>query len=313
MKIKTMAVLLGSLLFCSHATAEELQNPENEQKQDNAEQPEKSKETDSQDIKQNTPPAVTVTEEIPYDEYINNQNDLKRKYLRENWRKHPNAKEVNGITYLEFEGKKKRTSGHLFMIPSWGDMAKLVPLAKIAAEKNFDTFIFFPVPELNEQIPYSEEKNAINQESRYLEYIGTAISTIGSHERSNLILLDGNTAGWLIDKITNNELLKADAIILLDVFYKDQNANAVLADYFAGFKGFTLDLLTKESNNRLNEAFSKRKFLCEKEGKPPMLTKSFKSDDREEMERYFSNYLKKTDFTLLPPRKKEGRKNSASK
>ena len=131
----------------------------------------------------------------------------------------------------------------------------------------------------------------------YLQYVSATLETIGAHDQSNLILLEGNTAGWLIQQLTDGELLKPDAVILMNAFYRDRDANSMLAEYFSSFKGYTLDLVTTDSNNWLNEAFSRRKFVCEKQEKPKGATRFFKSEDPEETGRMFGRYLRKTDFS----------------
>lgn len=243
--------------------------------------------------------------EVSFEEYLTHLYTNKKNILKETWSKYPYVKEVNGISYLEFEGKEKHTKGHIFMFPSWGQIAKLIPFAKIGANQNYDTFIFLPLPEINQQIPFGEEQNKDPHIDQFLQYVDAALSTIGTHEKANIILLSGGVTGWILPQITNGEMIKTDGLILFDAFYKDRDANAVLAEYFSNYKGFTLDLISIESNNWLNEAVSKRKFICEKEGKAPMLLKTIKSDDQEELEQKFSNYLKKTDFTLLQPKKKK--------
>ena len=83
----------------------------------------------------------------------------------------------------------------------------------------------------------------------------------------------------------------------MNAFYRDRDANSMLAEYFSTFKGYTLDLVTTDSNNWLNEAFSRRKFVCEKQEKPKGATRFFKSEDPEETGRMFGRYLRKTDFS----------------
>lgn len=243
-------------------------------------------------------PQSTPAVQLSFDEYLTADHEHRKKLQREKWSSHPNAREVNGITYLEFEGKHKKTKGHLFMFPQWGSVASVLDLAKIAADSNFDTFIFLPGPELEDRIPYDDEDQTNAQiAASYLQYVSATLETIGAHDQSNLILLEGNTAGWLIQQLTDGELLKPDAVILMNAFYRDRDANSMLAEYFSTFKGYTLDLVTTDSNNWLNEAFSRRKFVCEKQEKPKGATRFFKSEDPEETGRMFGRYLRKTDFS----------------
>ena len=110
------------------------------------------------------------------------------------------------------------------MFPQWGSVASVLDLAKIAADSNFDTFIFLPGPELEDRIPYDDEDQTNAQTAAsYLQYVSATIETIGTHDQSNLILLEGNTAGWLIQQLTDGELLKPDAVILMNAFYRDRD------------------------------------------------------------------------------------------
>ena len=68
-------------------------------------------------------PQSTPAVQISFDEYLTADHEHRKKLQREKWSNHPNAREVNGITYLEFEGKHKKTKGHLFMFPQWGSVA----------------------------------------------------------------------------------------------------------------------------------------------------------------------------------------------
>ncbi len=267
---------------------------EEAQKEDQSK--EKKDQTELQNDKATNDSAPKVEEN--FDQY--KEQDLKLRSARviDDWKKSPHFREVNGINHLEFEASGKG-KGHIFIFPSWNTTFQAVNLAKIAAQQNYDCFVFFPIPNLNNISPSSEDETSKEPIlSKYLEYSEIAISTIGVHEKANIYLSEGNTLSWLLSGIEQGQIPEPDGIIALNAFYRDEDSNSILAEQLSSYQGYFLDIITHENNPWLNDAEQKRKFLLNKKGKSGKKARFVKSEDLETIEIRYSSYLKNTNFSI---------------
>ena len=288
--LKSSLVALLPFILASHHCLAEEETAEQSAKQN----VEKAAGNDKKNSSQTQKETGTSGDFASYEEQ-----DLKQRSIRvrEDWKDTPSYREVNGLSYLEFESARK-SRGHFFLFPSWNTTYQAVSLARLASSQDFDSFVFFPQPDLDKITPSSEnQKQKESVLSKYLEYAEVAISTIGSHERTNIYLGEGNTLSWILSGIEEGRIPEPDGIIALNAFYRDQDSNTILAEQISTCSGNFLDIITYDDNNWLQDAARKRLFLLKKSGKSKLKIRIINSSDKDYIYNRFSAYMKKTDFS----------------
>lgn len=253
--------------------------------------------SENSDTKKETENVRKSIPEENYETYLNTLNEQQRKYLKENWSRHKNAREANGVLFIEYESAKPKSSGHIFFFPDWYTTHQMIRLAETGSDKGYDCFIFLPVPEVAGHLPNSEDNAEIaGIKDAFLNYVKASIDTIGAHDKINIVLSAGDTISWILTGIEEGLILRPDGMIAYNAAYRDPDANTFVATQLSTFKGVFADIVTKESNSYLNDAVEKRTFMLKKQGRKPSTFKLIKCADLCELDKSFGAYLKKTKF-----------------
>lgn len=242
-------------------------------------------------------PAAAVPQES-YSEYLEKKESARRRHLIETWSKHPHFRNVNGVYYLEFESAKPKCKGHAFFFPDTLGMPSMVPLANIASSAGFDAFIFLPMSDLSGTFPGMEEGQSQAGEE-FKATAAAALGTIGNHKKANVIIAGGATSGYLLELIAQTGENVPNGFALVNGFYANDDANEVLASSISEFEGAVGDFSSARNNSWLASAMSKRVFLLNKKGLPPVFRRIVIEPDNEMFLKDFATWMAKTDFVAL--------------
>jgi hypothetical protein len=232
-----------------------------------------------------------------YETYISTLNEQQRKYLKESWSKHKKAREANGVLFIEYESAKPKSRGHIFFFPSWTTTHQMLKLAETGSSNGYDCFVFLPIPEISEHLPNSENNDEITSvKSAFLNYVKASVDTIGTHDKTNLILCAGETLSWVLSGIEESLIFNPNGLIAYNATYRDLESNSYVATQLSTYKGFFADIITTDSNSYLNDAVEKRTFMLKKQGRKPSSFKVIKCDDTDELIKSFGAYVRKTRF-----------------
>lgn len=248
---------------------------------------------------------TSIIQEENFEEYQQKVLKHAQKILKEKWIKHPKAKEINGISFIEFESAISSSNGHVFIYPDWNDIYKFLPYGSILSARGFDTFLFLPQIKIENILPNDENEDAISKISNELiSYVDVSTNTIGEHDKTNIIFVSGKIPAWILPTLLETRDQNINAIFLLNSYYPNMESNAYLADMISSFSGKILDIITTDSNSWLNDAHQQRKFVMRKKGK--LTNKNYQqiiSNDLEENLRQFNSYLLNKDFKIYKTKK----------
>lgn len=253
--------------------------------------------TDESSAEKKAAPAAIMPQET-FAEYLEKKESARKRHLLDAWSKHPHFRNVNGVYYLEFESAKPNCKGHTFFFPDPSGMPSMVPLANIASNAGFDSFIFLPISDISGTFPGMEQ----GESQAGAEFKATAVAalgTIGNHKKANVIIAGGATGGYMLELLAQSEINEPNGLALVNAFYADDDANDLLAASVAEFEGAVGDFSSVKNNSHLASAMSKRIFLLRKKGLPPIFRRIVIESDNEMFQKDFATWLTRTDFVAM--------------
>nr|WP_321239993.1 DUF3530 family protein [uncultured Tolumonas sp.] len=202
-----------------------------------------------------TASAAEPTEQDP--EYLIQQQD---------WQKHPDARQFGQNWVLLHKSEQSFELGVAILLPEWQKTASLLPLSQALSRQGFDCVILLPTPQQQAVNPGDEkQQEAINKQlelwSSRLASVDENLNVSGGHR---LVLAQGSSAVWLGQLLNADKLNKPDAIILLNAFYPDKQANLLQATQLSSSTLPILDLYQEEHSNWLTQAAQQRKIAAKR-------------------------------------------------
>ncbi len=169
----------------------------------------------------------------------------------EAWQRHPDARQFGQDWVLVHKSEQSYQQGIAIILPEWQQTASLLPLSKALSKQGFDCVILLPTPAQLKINPGDEkQQEPIQQQlelwSSRLSGVDENMTTSGGHR---LLIAQGSSAVWLGQLLAADKINKPDALVLLNAFYPDQQANNLQATQLSSSIYPTLDLYQENLSN----------------------------------------------------------------
>lgn len=203
-------------------------------------------------------PATSAAEPTEQDpEYLAQQQD---------WQQHPDARQFGQNWVLLHKSEQSFELGVAIFLPEWQQTASLLPLSQALSRQGFDCVILLPTPQQQAVNPGDEkQQEAISKQlelwSSRLASVDENLNVSGGHR---LLVAQGSSAVWLGQLLNADKINKPDAIILLNAFYPDKQANLLQATQLSSSTLPILDLYQEEHGNWLTQAAQQRKIAAKR-------------------------------------------------
>ena len=205
-----------------------------------------------------TEPAASAAEPTEQDpEYLAQQQD---------WQQHPDARQFGQNWVLLHKSEQSYQLGVAIFLPEWQQTASLLPLSQALSRQGFDCVILLPTPQQQTVNPGDEkQQEAITKQlelwsSRFAS-VDENLNASGGHR---LLLAQGSSAVWLGQLLNADKINKPDAVILLNAFYPDKQANLLQATQLSSSTLPVLDLYQAERSNWLTQAAQQRQIAVKR-------------------------------------------------
>lgn len=201
------------------------------------------------------PPAADASNQDP--QYLSQQQD---------WQQHPDAHQLGNEWVLLHKSEQSYQIGVAIILPEWQQTASVLPLSKALSQQGFDCVILLPTPQQQTINPSDEkQQEAITEQ---LELLSSRFAVVDENvtvpNGHRLLLAQGSGAVWLGQLLTADKINKPDAIVLLNAFYPDKQANQLQATQFSTSTLPVFDLYQTERNNWLTQAAQQRQIAAKR-------------------------------------------------
>ena len=217
--------------------------------------------TASPDTPENTTSAASAAEPTESDPEYTTQ--------AEAWQKHPDARQFGQEWVLVHKSEQSYQQGIAIILPEWQQTASLLPLSKALSRQGFDCVILLPTPAQIKINPGDEkQQEAVQQQlelwSNRLSGVDENMPASGGHR---LLIAQGSSAVWLGQLLAADKLNKPDALVLLNAFYPDQQANNLQATQLSSSIYPVLDLYQENRSNWLIQTAQQRQLATKRSAK----------------------------------------------
>ena len=217
--------------------------------------------TASPDTPENTTSAASAAEPTESDPEYTTQ--------AEAWQKHPDARQFGQEWVLVHKSEQSYQQGIAIILPEWQQTASLLPLSKALSQQGFDCVILLPTPAQIKINPGDEkQQEAVQQQlelwSNRLSGVDENMPASGGHR---LLIAQGSSAVWLGQLLAADKLNKPDALVLLNAFYPDQQANNLQATQLSSSIYPVLDLYQENRSNWLIQTAQQRQLATKRSAK----------------------------------------------
>ena len=217
--------------------------------------------TASSDTPENTTSAASAAEPTESDPEYTTQ--------AEAWQKHPDARQFGQEWVLVHKSEQSYQQGIAIILPEWQQTASLLPLSKALSQQGFDCVILLPTPAQIKINPGDEkQQEAVQQQlelwSNRLSGVDENMPASGGHR---LLIAQGSSAVWLGQLLAADKLNKPDALVLLNAFYPDQQANNLQAIQLSSSIYPVLDLYQENRSNWLIQTAQQRQLATKRSAK----------------------------------------------
>jgi len=217
--------------------------------------------TASSDTPENTTSAASAAEPTESDPEYTTQ--------AEAWQKHPDARQFGQEWVLVHKSEQSYQQGIAIILPEWQQTASLLPLSKALSRQGFDCVILLPTPAQIKINPGDEkQQEAVQQQlelwSNRLSGVDENMPASGGHR---LLIAQGSSAVWLGQLLAADKLNKPDALVLLNAFYPDQQANNLQAIQLSSSIYPVLDLYQENRSNWLIQTAQQRQLATKRSAK----------------------------------------------
>ncbi len=217
--------------------------------------------TASSDTPENTTSAASAAEPTESDPEYTTQ--------AEAWQKHPDARQFGQEWVLVHKSEQSYQQGIAIILPEWQQTASLLPLSKALSRQGFDCVILLPTPAQIKINPGDEkQQEAVQQQlelwSNRLSGVDENMPASGGHR---LLIAQGSSAVWLGQLLAADKLNKPDALVLLNAFYPDQQANNLQATQLSNSIYPVLDLYQENRSNWLIQTAQQRQLATKRSAK----------------------------------------------
>ena len=217
--------------------------------------------TASPDTPENTTSAASAAEPTESDPEYTTQ--------AEAWQKHPDARQFGQEWVLVHKSEQSYQQGIAIILPEWQQTASLLPLSKALSRQGFDCVILLPTPAQIKINPGDEkQQEAVQQQlelwSNRLSGVDENMPASGGHR---LLIAQGSSAVWLGQLLAADKLNKPDALVLLNAFYPDQQANNLQATQLSNSIYPVLDLYQENRSNWLIQTAQQRQLATKRSAK----------------------------------------------
>lgn len=205
---------------------------------------------------------------LPADEPAATNQDPDVYWQSQDWQEAGSAQKIGNQVLIQHKSEQGYRLGLALLLPDWQQVADLLPLSHRLNRLGFDTQIMLPSPFQLELDPNSEkDQPAIEQfRSEWQQHLSGQLETAGQ-DGYRLIIAAGSSAAWLGNLISKQAMEAPDALVLVDAFYPDKDANAILARDMAGVSCPVLDMYTEELNSWLTQASQSRRIEARRANK----------------------------------------------
>ena len=217
--------------------------------------------TASPDTPENTTSAASAAEPTESDPEYTTQAEV--------WQKHPDARQFGQEWVLVHKSEQSYQQGIAIILPEWQQTASLLPLSKALSQQGFDCVILLPTPAQIKINPGDEkQQEAVQQQlelwSNRLSGVDENMPASGGHR---LLIAQGSSAVWLGQLLAADKLNKPDALVLLNAFYPDQQANNLQATQLSNSIYPVLDLYQENRSNWLIQTAQQRQLATKRSAK----------------------------------------------
>jgi len=217
--------------------------------------------TASPDTPENTTSAASAAEPTESDPEYTTQAEV--------WQKHPDARQFGEEWVLVHKSEQSYQQGIAIILPEWQQTASLLPLSKALSQQGFDCVILLPTPAQIKINPGDEkQQEAVQQQlelwSNRLSGVDENMPASGGHR---LLIAQGSSAVWLGQLLAADKLNKPDALVLLNAFYPDQQANNLQATQLSSSIYPVLDLYQENRSNWLIQTAQQRQLATKRSAK----------------------------------------------
>ena len=217
--------------------------------------------TASSDTPENTTSAASAAEPTESDPEYTTQ--------AEAWQKHPDARQFGQEWVLVHKSEQSYQQGIAIILPEWQQTASLLPLSKALSQQGFDCVMLLPTPAQIKINPGDEkQQEAVQQQlelwSNRLSGVDENMPASGGHR---LLIAQGSSAVWLGQLLAADKLNKPDALVLLNAFYPDQQANNLQAIQLSSSIYPVLDLYQENRSNWLIQTAQQRQLATKRSAK----------------------------------------------
>ena len=217
--------------------------------------------TASSDTPENTTSAASAAEPTESDPEYTTQ--------AEAWQKHPDARQFGQEWVLVHKSEQSYQQGIAIILPEWQQTASLLPLSKALSRQGFDCVILLPTPaQIKINSGDEKQQEAVQQQlelwSNRLSGVDENMPASGGHR---LLIAQGSSAVWLGQLLAADKLNKPDALVLLNAFYPDQQANNLQAIQLSSSIYPVLDLYQENRSNWLIQTAQQRQLATKRSAK----------------------------------------------
>jgi hypothetical protein len=182
------------------------------------------------------------------------------------WQQHPDARQFGQEWVLLHKSEQSYQSGLAIFLPDWQQTASLLSLSQALSQQGFDCVILLPTPQQQSVNPGDEKQQEtiakqLTQWQSRLASIDENMNTSGGHR---LLIAQGSSAVWLGQLLNVDQITKPDAIVLLNAFYPDKQANQLQATQLSSSVIPMLDLYQENQNGWLMQAVQQRKIAAKR-------------------------------------------------
>ena len=217
--------------------------------------------TASPDTPENTTSAASAAEPTESDPEYTTQAEV--------WQKHPDARQFGQEWVLVHKSEQSYQQGIAIILPEWQQTASLLPLSKALSRQGFDCVILLPTPaQIKINSGDEKQQEAVQQQlelwSNRLSGVDENMPASGGHR---LLIAQGSSAVWLGQLLAADKLNKPDALVLLNAFYPDQQANNLQATQLSSSIYPVLDLYQENRSNWLIQTAQQRQLATKRSAK----------------------------------------------
>jgi hypothetical protein len=178
----------------------------------------------------------------------------------QDWQDAGQAKQVGDQVTLLHKSNQGYRLGLALLLPDWQEVAELLPLSRTLNNQGFDTLIMLPSPSQLTYDPYDKkDQDGIQLFREEWQKRLTELQQNSGSDGYQLVVAAGSSAAWYVALLGKQAIADPDALVLVDAYYPDTDANNILAHSLALAAYPVLDLYRKNQVSWLDKAAQTRR------------------------------------------------------